>query len=142
VRRFGACLLVLLAVLIVLVVALPNTALAWLRSEIGWLGRGVNWVEALWPGWDTVHLLLFGVLGLLARLALPRVPLPVLLGGLTGFAAASELLQFAAPGRTPRLTDFAQDVLGAVAGVAVAAALMGMGHLLAGMTRRPGNRAP
>lgn len=140
-KRFGACLMVLLAVLIVLVVALPNTALAWLRGEIGWLGRGVNWVEALWPGWDTVHLLLFGALGLLARLALPRTPLPALLAGLVLFAGASELLQFAAPGRTPRFTDFAQDVLGAVAGVAVAAALMGMGHRVAEMTRRQGNRA-
>jgi hypothetical protein len=117
--RWG--LLLLLATVIVLVVALPNTSLAWLRSEIRWLGRAVNWVEHLWPGWDTVHILLFGALGVLARLAMPHAPLGRLLAGLVLFAAVSELLQFWAPGRTARLTDFAQDVLGAALGMALVA---------------------
>jgi len=118
-RIFGLVLLVLLAALIVLVVAVPNTTLAWVRSDFRWLGRAVNWVEALRPGWDTVHILLFGVLGMLARLALPHTPVSRLLLGLTVFAAISEVLQFWAPGRTPRITDFAQDVVGAVLGVAL-----------------------
>jgi len=37
------------------------------------------------------------------------------------FAGAIELAQFYAPGRHPRLIDFAVDALGACAGVAVAA---------------------
>ena len=122
-KRIRWGLLLLLATVIVLVVALPNTSLAWLRSEIRWLGRAVNWVEHLRPGWDTVHALMFGALGFLARLAMPHAPLGRLLAGLVLFAAVSELLQFWAPGRTARLTDFAQDVLGAALGVALALAV-------------------
>lgn len=122
-KRIRWGLLLLLATVIVLVVALPNTSLAWLRSEIRWLGRAVNWVEHLRPGWDTVHILLFGALGFLARLAMPHARLGRLLTGLVLFAAVSELLQFWAPGRTARLTDFAQDVLGAALGVALALAV-------------------
>lgn len=130
-KKFSWALLVLMVALIVLVVALPNTTLAWMRSEIRLLGQWVNWVEGLWPGWNTVHLLLFGALGVLTRLALPRAPLAGLLAGLVVFAGASEVLQFWAPGRTPRLSDFAQDVLGAVLGVVVAMALMRMGQAVA-----------
>ena len=39
---------------------------------------------------------------------------------LTLFAAAVELAQFYAPGRHPRISDFAADALGACAGVAIA----------------------
>lgn len=106
---------------ILLVVMLPNTALAWLRSEYGWLGRSVNWVEALQPALDTVHILLFGVLGMLTRLALPRTPWRHLILGLTVFSAATEVLQFWAPGRTARLSDFLQDVLGAGVGLVLVA---------------------
>jgi len=130
-KQFSWALLVLMVALIVVVVALPNTTLAWMRSEIRWLGHWVNWVEALWPGWNSVHLLLFGALGVLTRLALPRAPLAGLLAGLVVFAGASEVLQFWAPGRTPRLSDFAQDVLGAMLGVVVAMALMRLGQAVA-----------
>jgi hypothetical protein len=116
-KKLGLAMLVTLAVVIVLVVAVPNTTLAWVRGDFRWIGRAVNWVEALRPGWDTVHILLFGVLGMLARLTLPRTPWPRLLLGLTVFAATTEVLQFWAPGRTPRITDFAQDVVGAAMGV-------------------------
>ena len=110
-------LLLLMAGGIVLVVALPNTTLAWLRSEYFWLGYSVGWVEELNPSWDTVHILLFAVFGALAQLALPTVGPLKLLSWIAVFSAASELLQFWAPGRTARLGDFAQDVLGALVGV-------------------------
>lgn len=109
--------LLLLAAVIVLVAALPNTALAWLRSEIQWLGRSVNWVESLYPSWDTVHILLFASFGAMAQLVLPKVGPLKLLTGITMFSAATEAVQFWAPGRTARLSDFAQDVLGAVVGL-------------------------
>lgn len=135
-------LVVLAVLLIVLVVALPNTALAWLRSEIGWLGRSVNWVEGLWPEWDTVHLLMFGALGTLARLALPPIPVARLLAGLVVFSGTSEVLQFWAPGRTPRWSDAAQNVLGSVAGVVLAMLLMALTERLHRRPAREGNSAP
>lgn len=135
-KTFGWFFLILLVVLNLLIVGLPNTTLALLRSEIGWLGRWVNWLEALWPGWDSVHLFMFGALGLVARLALCRVRLSRLLAALTSFAAATELLQFWAPGRTPRLSDFGQDLLGIAAGIALATTLMFTARIV---SRRPGS---
>lgn len=116
-------LLGVLVLLMVVGVAVPNTTLAWLRHDFRWIGALVNWVEALWPAWNTVHLLLFGALGFLARLAVPRWPLHWVLVGLVAFAAGTEIVQFWAPGRMPRLTDFAQDVGGAVLGLALAVVL-------------------
>lgn len=136
-KSVGWIFLVTLVAMNLLVVGLPNTALAWLRSEIGWLGHSVNWVEALWPGWDTVHLLMFGVLGLVARLALPRVRLGRLLAGLAVFAAASEMLQYAVPGRTPRMSDFGQDLLGLAVGIALAMVLMFTTRIAARRRRPP-----
>ncbi len=111
--------LLLCAALILLAVVLPNITLAWLRADYGWLGQPLNWIESLWPAMSVVHMLLFALLGITARLALPGWSLARLLLVLVAFAAASELLQFWAPGRTPRLSDFAQDALGAAVGVLV-----------------------
>jgi len=130
----------LAALIVLLVVALPNTSLAWLRSEIRWLGRAVNWVEHLWPNWNTVHIVLFAALGILARLAAPGAPLGRLMAGLVLFAAASELLQFGAPGRTPRLADFAQDVLGAALGVALVMGVVFVWRRMGPGQAAPGNR--
>ena len=65
--------------------------------------------------------MLFALLGIVARLALPRMRLATLVLGLALFAALSELIQLWAPGRTARPSDFAQDVVGAVLGVWLAA---------------------
>ena len=109
--------LLLCAALIVVAVVLPNTALAWMRSDYRWLGQPLNWIEGLWPAVDLLHVLLFALLGIAARLVLPAWSLGQLMLCLAAFAAASELLQFWAPGRTPSLSDFAQDTLGAALGV-------------------------
>ncbi|MEZ5665404.1 MAG: VanZ family protein [Burkholderiaceae bacterium] len=41
--------------------------------------------------------------------------------GLTVFSAMTEVIQIWVPGRTARLSDFAQDVMGAVVGVTLMA---------------------
>ncbi|MEZ5665405.1 MAG: hypothetical protein R3E94_18015 [Burkholderiaceae bacterium] len=73
-KQFGRIFLGALVLVIVVIVAVPNTTLAWVRGDFRWIGRAVNWVEALQPAWDTVHILLFAVLGMVARLTLPRLP--------------------------------------------------------------------
>lgn len=105
--------------LIVTATMLPNTALAWLRSEYRWLGQPLNWIEnrSQIIGW--IHLLLFALLGAVARLVLSRWRIALLLASLVALAALSELVQFWIPGRTPRISDFTADVVGAVVGVAV-----------------------
>ena len=118
--------LLLCVTMIVVAVALPNTALAWLRSEYRWLGQPLNWIEQQWPALDLVHVLLFALLGFVARWALPRTRMATLMLWLALFAALSELIQLWAPGRTARPSDFAQDVLGAVLGVWLAAGVQAL----------------
>jgi len=107
--------------LIVAAVLLPNTVLAAWRSEIRWLGQAANQVEGWWPGVNVVHVLMFGVLGLLARAAWPALGAGRLLAVMLVFAGLTELLQFWAPGREPRWVDVGYDLLGACAGVWLAA---------------------
>lgn len=109
--------LLLLAFAILVVVGLPSTGMAWLRDDFRWVGRAAGWVESLHPALDTVHLLLFASLAALARLALPGMPWMRLLLWLVLFSAVSELVQFWAPGREPKWSDFAQDLVGVALGL-------------------------
>lgn len=109
---------VLVALGILVIVALPNTGLAWIRHRYPEIGNAVNDLEVLWPAIDTVHILLFACLAALARLALPGMPWLRLLLWLVVFSAVSELVQFWAPGREPRWSDFAQDLVGIALGLA------------------------
>lgn len=109
--------LLLLAFAILVVVGLPSTGMAWLRDDFRWIGRAAGWVESLHPALDTVHLLLFASLAALARLALPGMPWMRLLLWLVLFSAVSELVQFWAPGREPKWSDFAQDLVGVALGL-------------------------
>ena len=117
-RGLARAVAVLVALGILVIVALPNTGLAWIRHEYRWIGNAVNWVEGLWPAIDTVHILLFSGLAALARLALPGMPWMRLLVWLVLFSAVSELVQFWAPGREPKWSDFAQDLVGVALGLA------------------------
>jgi len=103
-------------VLVGIFMTLPNTSLAWLRSEYYWIGQPANWIEGLYPTVDTVHVLLFALLGLVTGLAFPALALRSLVFRLALFGAASECIQFWVPGRTPLLSDFLMDMLGVLAG--------------------------
>lgn len=122
-------------VLVTLVVALPNTELASLRYDHRWLGQAVNWLEALPSPVGLVHVLLFLWLGAAAKLAFPRAGAWRLLVALALGAALSELLQFWVPGRTPRFSDFGDDMLGVVVGVLIASAAL---RLFRGRNRTSG----
>ena len=68
------------------------------------------------------HAAIFALAGFAAGLGYPNRPAHHM-GMLVVFAAAIELAQFYAPGRHPRLIDFAVDALGGCAGVALAFAI-------------------
>src|SRR3954451_15761194 len=71
------------------------------------------------------HAAIFPITGLALALGYPgRIVHHMIM--LVIFAAAIELAQFYAPGRHPRLMDFAVDALGACAGLAVAALVLGL----------------
>jgi len=103
-----------------------------LSQAIGWLCVAAIVVLSLVsPAWrpvtvlphDVEHLAIFVVTGVALGLGYPG-HLPRRMALLVLFAAAVELAQFYAPGRHPRLIDFAVDALGACAGAALAALVM------------------
>lgn len=116
-KRLGWAGLGLALAVLTTAVLVPNTTLAWLRVESPLLSEGINRVEALWPAADTVHMLAFAVLGVIARLALPRTRAGWIILGVLLFSIVTELLQFYVPGRTPLVSDVRDNMLGLVAGL-------------------------
>lgn len=111
----------LLALAVLAATALvPNTTLAWIRAGQPWLSEGINQIEALWPGGDTVHMVAFVLLGVIARTALPAVRAGWIVLGALLFSVLTELLQFYVPGRTPLLADVRDNLLGLLLGLALA----------------------
>ena len=121
VRRIA---LFLSVAVIALALALPNTALAWLRSEYRWLARPLNWLDDHSGSIDLVHVAVFAVLGVIVRLTLPDAPVGKLMLAIVTIAGVSEVMQFWVPGRTPRTSDFVVDMFGAMLGVALATSLL------------------
>ncbi len=113
--------LVLVLAVLAAAALLTADALAELRLQHAWFSNAINRVEALWPGVDSTHVLLFFCVGVALVLALPRRPplaaLAQAMAGVVLLAALSELVQFWTPGRTPLWSDFRDDLLGGGAGV-------------------------
>jgi hypothetical protein len=91
-------------------ILMPAATLGDLREAYPWLSRALSRLDRLWPAVDMVHVLLFAALGALTALAFPRRRLAGLAFALAVLAGASELAQFAVPGRTPRWAEFAVDI--------------------------------
>ena len=112
----------LLATLLVAVAALlPNFTLADLRVALPWFSHLINLVEAIHPGVDSTHVLMFLAVGVALVMALhhrdwpPRIGLA--LSGVLLAALASEFVQFWVPGRTPLWSDVRDDLVGGALGV-------------------------
>ena len=116
----GLLSLLLLAAAMMLV---PNYTLAWVRSELPWLSHLISRVEMLWPGVNTVHVLAFAMLGLVTRLAFPRLRLSLIILAYLTFSVFAELLQFYIPGRTPMVTDVRDNMAGLALGLVAAIVL-------------------
>ncbi len=126
-KRAGWWLLGLNIVAVMVAMLLSSQTLAWLRSDYPMLGQPLNRLEMLWPGGpDLEHVLLFGWLAAMWRLLAPRMAWWHIALGLAMLAVLSELAQFAPLGRSPRLTDFRDDLLGIAVGLAIAGLLLCM----------------
>lgn len=104
----------------IVVMALPSGTMSWLRHAWPLLSRTMSWLEHRGGVLDLDHVAFFallafawGVLAPASRRWLAFLCLPLL-------AAGTELMQFVVPGRSPRLSDFRDDVVGAVIGWALA----------------------
>lgn len=103
-------------VAVFVIMALPARTLAWLRWKFWILGRPMNWLESHTTAIDFDHVAMFVLLGFFWKLLSPatrwwRIALMML-----ALAVATELMQYAVPGRTPKLGDIRDDLLGAAMG--------------------------
>ena len=126
----AAALLAALA-LVIVAVGLSPDSLRWLRTELPWANFGLGWLELQSANLNAIHVVLFFTVGLVMACALmPRAPLwraaLASLVLLAAIAVASEAVQLAIPGRTPRWLDVRDDLLGGAAGVLVGLCLRGV----------------
>lgn len=107
---------------VIVAVMLPSSVLAWLRSDYyQWIGRPLNWLDnASTEHLDLTHVALFGGVSLLVACLLPRVRVWKIALVLLGLAVATEVAQFWVPGRSPKLGDVYDNLLGIALGLAVA----------------------
>lgn len=130
--------LVLSALAIVSGTLAPATAIGWLRETVPYFAALWDWLDASLPGWNPLHVILYAWLALLWWwLASGRLFWRGLLW-MAGFSALSELLQRLVPGRSARLSDVLNDLLGIALGCVLALLLH---RLQRGANRRTANPA-
>jgi hypothetical protein len=120
-KRWRVAAVVLLVAAVVVAMLLTSGQMSELRRAVPPLSRTMSWLEGLPLPFDMDHVAVFAVLAVVLRLLLPRVRWWWLLLGLAALALATELLQFLTIGRTPKLLDARDDVVGAVVGLLAAA---------------------
>lgn len=111
----------LAVVLPVMAVLVPPSTMAWLRSDYVWFGRPLLWLDWYSTAWlDLTHVVLFaGITWCLACLW-PRVAWWRFALLMLALGVVTEALQYGAPGRTPRLSDLLDDLVGVAAGLVLA----------------------
>lgn len=104
---------------VLLSVLLPNTTIAWMRENWSWFNWPMLLIERAQASVNLIHAILFIVLGMASRLALPHWKLGRVALSLVLLGVATELAQLFVPGRHPRLADVLVDVAAGVIGWAV-----------------------
>ena len=99
--------------------ALTSAQMSDLRVAVQPLSRAMNWLEGMDLPFDMDHVAFFGALTCLARLLLPRVRWWWIALTVVLLAGTTELMQFAVPGRTPKLSDARDDLIGGGIGLLI-----------------------
>lgn len=97
-------------------VLLPNTQIAWLREHWTWFNQPMLWIERVESVVNLVHAILFVLLGIATRLAIPHWRLGRVAAVYLLLGVATELVQVLVPGRHPRFSDALVDVVAGVLG--------------------------
>jgi hypothetical protein len=125
--RWGAWRLACVAALVAGAAAamlMTSGQMADLRLALPPLSRALNWLDTLPGPLDMYHVAFFALLALALRLLLPHVQWARLLLGLALLAVVTELLQFGTVGRTPKLVDVRDDLIGAGIGLLLGVAVL------------------
>ncbi len=108
---------VALGVLVIVVMLLTSGQMADLRVALPPLSNALNWLDAVPGPFDMYHVVFFALVAAGLRVMLPSVSGWALLALLGSLAVGTELLQFATVGRTPKLLDVRDDMIGAGIGL-------------------------
>ncbi len=103
-----------------------------LRVAVQPLSRAMNWLEGLDLPFDMDHVAFFSALTFALRVLLPRVRWWWIVLIVVALAAGTELMQFWVPGRTPKLQDARDDLVGGVIGLLAGALLLWSLRMLRG----------
>ncbi len=122
-----------LCVVVVVAMALSSQAMSDLRVALPPLSRAMSWLEGLDTPFDMDHVAFFAMMTFAARLLIPRVRWWWIALGVVMLAAGTELMQFWVPGRTPKLLDVRDDLIGGAVGLSSAWVLLGVIRLISGL---------
>lgn len=122
--RLRALLVIALLAVVVVAMMLTSHAMAELRIASPRLSGAMSWLEVLDLPFDMDHVAFFAAMSCAARLLLPRMRWWWIGLAIAVLAGGTELLQFWAPGRTPRLLDARDDLVGGAIGLSIGALLL------------------
>lgn len=122
--RLRVFLVIALLALVVVAMMLTSHAMAELRIASPRLSETMSWLEVLDLPFDMDHVAFFAAMSCATRLLLPRMRWWWIGLAIAALAGGTELLQFWAPGRTPRLLDARDDLVGGAIGLSVGALLL------------------
>lgn len=129
----------LLVALAVVVMMLTSGQMADLRMALPPLSNAMSRLETLPVPFDMDHVAFFAMLACAVRLLLPGVRWWWLLLGLGALAVGTEVLQFATVGRTPKVLDARDDIVGAALGLLLTGGLRLLGARAATVLGASGN---
>ena len=119
-----------LLVVVFVAMMLTSHAMAVLRIDIPRLSEAMSWLEVMDLPFDMDHVAFFSVMTFAARLLLPGLRWWWIALAVAVLAGVTELIQFWVPGRTPKLLDARDDMVGGAAGLLVGALLLWLSGLL------------
>lgn len=122
-RRLGGTLLALSVLVVAVGTIVPASAIGWLRSEVPTFALLWDWLDATLPLFNPLHVMLYAWIAILWRMLAPQWPRWRIPLALAAFGVVTEAMQCFAPGRTPRVSDVLNDVLGIAIGLALVAAI-------------------
>lgn len=97
-------------------VLLPSAMISWMRHKWLWFTLPLDWIEGTQSAVNLVHLILFAALGVATKVAAPQWRFGRVLIAFALLGIGTELLQYFVPGRHPRISDVAVDLVSGLLG--------------------------
>ena len=114
----------LVLALVLASVLMPGACIHWMRRRWEWFAYPLDWIGSVGSFVSLIHLILFLLLGVAIRMALPRWRIGGGALALLVLGVGTELAQIFIPGRHPIVSEMAVNVVAGLVGWGLAHALM------------------